>query len=230
VETVSQSLEKQVFLIAPGVYHFPHSCSDDLERFSLSFSPAEGELLEKLQEICPRSTVFSLTSDMEELCMSLFRELAKPKPFSEEMQKLLIAALMIAVFRHLQMGDLDHGRPLWGNERSDTVTIDTFFEQHFAEKVSREMLAECLNLSQRQLSRVLQSHYGMSFQEKLVQTRMDHAAALLRSSDKSVGEIIGLVGYASEPAFFELFRRQFGVTPLQYRRKYQEEYHKDQKI
>jgi transcriptional regulator GlxA family with amidase domain len=50
---------------------------------------------------------------------------------------------------------------------------------------------------------------------------MDHAGWLLRTTDKSIGEICSIVGYNSETTFFKNFRNHYDMTPLQYRKQHQ---------
>ena len=57
----------------------------------------------------------------------------------------------------------------------------------------------------------------MSFQQKLLQSRMENAKYLLRATDKPVSEIAGIIGYADTTAFSRGFRQNTGLTPVQYR-------------
>jgi transcriptional regulator GlxA family with amidase domain len=50
---------------------------------------------------------------------------------------------------------------------------------------------------------------------------MDHAGWLLRTTNKSIGEICSIVGYNSETTFFKNFRNHYDMTPLQYRKQHQ---------
>ena len=102
-----------------------------------------------------------------------------------------------------------------------TDVIDTFFEDNMACYGTEEQLAEALHISKRQLARVLQEHYDMNFRQKLLVTRMDHAGWLLRTTEKSIGEICSIVGYNSETTFFKNFKNHYDVTPLQYRKQHQ---------
>lgn len=83
-----------------------------------------------------------------------------------------------------------------------------------------EALAEELHLSRSQLNRFLKEQYGMTFREKLLRTRLDRASWLLRHTEKPVEDIVGAVGYSSESAFFQVFRKHFGMTPEKYRKQY----------
>jgi len=52
---------------------------------------------------------------------------------------------------------------------------------------------------------------------------MNQAKWLLRHTDKTVSTIVGEVGYAHDSAFLQAFRRQFGMTPMEYRAKHRQE-------
>ena len=47
---------------------------------------------------------------------------------------------------------------------------------------------------------------------------MNRAAELLDSTQQSVSEIAELVGYTNQSKFASVFKKQFHVTPLEYRR------------
>ena len=46
---------------------------------------------------------------------------------------------------------------------------------------------------------------------------MDEARKLLETTDLKAAEISRLVGYAHQSSFTDAFRRQFGITPSQWR-------------
>jgi transcriptional regulator GlxA family with amidase domain len=74
-----------------------------------------------------------------------------------------------------------------------------------------------LNLSKRQLNRVLKKHYGMCFREKLCRARMDRAGWLLNTTEMSVSKICEEVGYLSETSFYKAFKRHYKMSPSKYR-------------
>jgi AraC-like DNA-binding protein len=65
--------------------------------------------------------------------------------------------------------------------------------------------------------------YGMGVFKRLVFRRMAHAKLLLASTDKSIGEIANLTGYDTVAGFIHAFRREFGVTPREWRNRQQQE-------
>ena len=58
---------------------------------------------------------------------------------------------------------------------------------------------------------------GLSPIEMIKNIRLDKAAELLSSSDKTISEISWLVGITSPVYFRNCFKERFGETPSQYR-------------
>ncbi len=57
-----------------------------------------------------------------------------------------------------------------------------------------------------------------SFSEKILQIRLEQARRLLATTDTSIQEIIELVGFTEKSYFYKVFKRQYKMTPLQYRK------------
>jgi transcriptional regulator GlxA family with amidase domain len=53
----------------------------------------------------------------------------------------------------------------------------------------------------------------------VAQLRLQRAAQLLETSDRSVIHVATEIGYESEAAFNRAFKRSFGVPPARYRRQ-----------
>jgi AraC-like DNA-binding protein len=60
--------------------------------------------------------------------------------------------------------------------------------------------------------------YGKSFRQVLTEERLNRAAQMLLSSDRSVEAIAAEVGYTSLSGFYSAFRAFFGTTAGQYRK------------
>lgn len=81
-----------------------------------------------------------------------------------------------------------------------------------------EDLADLACLSGGQLRAVCRKGTGRSPMEQVTYLRMQHAAALLLTSDLSVAQAAHAVGYANPFAFSTAFKRVMGVPPSRYRR------------
>lgn len=214
--------EKSAILIAPGQYHHPVSLEPGFSRFTLGLLPS-GKLAQQLQKRLMSCAVFPVNAQILRLCSDVFYESAAGNAYRQEVQQALITQLAVYTLRMLGLSQRSRETAGAACVVERISYIDDYFEHHFPDKAGEEVLAAQLHMSKRQLARVLEKHYGMGFQEKLLQTRMDHAAWLLRTTRKRIGTIAGAVGYGSESAFYQAFRRHFGITPSQYRSRANQE-------
>ena len=220
VEEQSLALTKgHGVLIVPGEHHLPRTLGDNFYRFSLDFSVKSERLAVALRQAVPSSRVFLADPQMLQICRDILFEYAAGNPFKETLQQALLAQLTVLLFRQLSV-------VLPSEDNADNITehqrislIDNFFEKHYSESAGELVLAQRLNLSRRQLDRVLKKHYGLNYRQKLIRTRMSHAAWLLRIFDIPISQVAQKVGYASDSAFFQAFRQHFGMTPSQYRKQ-----------
>lgn len=208
----------QFILIAPGQYHRPKALPGEFERFSVSFTPETPSLRQQLQNNCCGHMVFTAEPSLCQLARSIILEGFHSLPFSGSCQQALLTQFMIALFRILNIANPTAERPKHRASTTLTGYIDDYFEQNFASAAGEQVLADKLHVSRRHLVRLLSEHYGMTFRQKLINTRMDYAAWLLRTTDIPVGQIGDLVGYGSESAFFRVFRKYFDMTPEKYRK------------
>src|SRR5690242_4949660 len=81
-------------------------------------------------------------------------------------------------------------------------------------------LARAAGLSRAHFSREFRRAFGDSPHGYLLTRRLERAAALLRTTDRSVAEICIDVGLASVGSFTTSFKRMFGETPTAYRARF----------
>ncbi len=95
--------------------------------------------------------------------------------------------------------------------------LDEFFTHHLSEKTTLKDLAKHLHFSVSQTQRLIKSYYGISFQQKVIKTKIEQTKRLIATTDLSLEEISKQVGYSSYNAFFDAFMSQTGQTPSDYR-------------
>ncbi|MNR05159.1 HTH-type transcriptional regulator GadW [compost metagenome] len=95
---------------------------------------------------------------------------------------------------------------------------DNYFRLPHKAMSSRE-LADQIGISQRQLERLMQSYYGMTFREKLQFSRMEKAKELLRDVELPVNAVADQIGYTSPSYFTKHFRSYTGITPVEFRQQ-----------
>src|SRR5689334_19109012 len=78
-------------------------------------------------------------------------------------------------------------------------------------------LAATARLSEAHFSREFRRAFGESPHQYLLTRRLERAAALLRTTDRSVADICLMVGLRSVGSFTTSFGRAYGVSPTAYR-------------
>ncbi|MEG1873988.1 MAG: response regulator [Angelakisella sp.] len=98
-------------------------------------------------------------------------------------------------------------------------SVNRYIEEHLSEELSREELAEQVYLNPAYLSRLYHKETGESISEHIARVRMDRIKEYLSHTDLSISAIAYQVGYTNLPYFSKLFRKETGMTPLEYRKK-----------
>jgi AraC-like DNA-binding protein len=90
-------------------------------------------------------------------------------------------------------------------------------DARYFEPLGVDDLARAAGLSRAHFSREFRRAFGTSPHAYLLTRRLERAATLLRTTDRSVAEICVDVGLTSVGSFTTSFRRMFGSSPTAYR-------------
>jgi AraC-like DNA-binding protein len=90
-------------------------------------------------------------------------------------------------------------------------------DARYAEALAVDELAGAAGLSRAHFSREFRRAFGESPHAYLLTRRLERAAALLRTTDRSVADICFSVGLQSVGSFTTSFTRTYGVSPTAYR-------------
>ena len=93
-------------------------------------------------------------------------------------------------------------------------------DARYFEPLDVDDLAGAAGLSRAHFSREFRRAFGESPHAYLLTRRMERAAALLRTTDRSVADVCFSVGLQSVGSFTTSFTRTYGVSPTAYRAKY----------
>jgi YesN/AraC family two-component response regulator len=84
--------------------------------------------------------------------------------------------------------------------------------------LSLESVAEAVGVHPVTLSRIFKQQTGMNFVRFMVRNRLQHSQTLLLKTDKKINDIAEEIGYTDHRYFRSLFKKEFGLTPSEYRR------------
>jgi transcriptional regulator GlxA family with amidase domain len=132
---------------------------------------------------------------------------------------LISKAFMIDIDRNSQspfiifMGQKEH-------EDEQVKKAQEFIESNFNEKITVDQLASRFALSRRNLERRFKKATANTIAEYIQRVKIEAAKMSLESSRVNVNEVMYKVGYTDPKAFRVTFKRITGLSPVQYRNKY----------
>ncbi|HTD40828.1 MAG TPA: helix-turn-helix domain-containing protein [Mucilaginibacter sp.] len=99
----------------------------------------------------------------------------------------------------------------------------TYIEENLSGKISFEELASKLAISRRNFDRRFIKATGNTPVEYLQRVKVEVAKSTLEKGRKSIFEVMYEVGYSDDKAFREVFKKITGLSPLDYKAKYNKE-------
>ena len=90
-------------------------------------------------------------------------------------------------------------------------------DAYFADPIDVDDMADAACLSRAHFSREFRRAFGESPHSYLLTRRLERAAAMLRTTDRSVADICVSVGLQSIGSFTTSFTRTYGMSPTAYR-------------
>jgi transcriptional regulator GlxA family with amidase domain len=114
----------------------------------------------------------------------------------------------------------DHRRPPTSGMDARIETVLHIMRQSFAEQLSVSTLSAVVNLSPTRLRQLFKHETGRSPMRFLKDLRLQRARQLLDSTFLSVKEVTSLVGLEDVSHFVRDFKKQYGLTPTEFRRRH----------
>jgi YesN/AraC family two-component response regulator len=190
-------------------------CRPDLAILEARLLDGSGlDLLVELQKRCPwLPVVIVATSGSQGVCAEAFRRGAADflmKPVSAaDLRRSVVSELALALARA--------GSPAPVHRAACVQRAARYVEDHYAEPLRLETVADAVGMSPYSLSRAFKSTLNVNFNHFRRLVRVAKARQLLATGPRSVTEIAKAVGYGL--AYFDrVFRQATGISPTTYRR------------
>lgn len=113
-----------------------------------------------------------------------------------------------------------------GQKRHDDEMIrkaQDYIESKIDEKISVEHLSSLFSIGRRNFDRRFIKATGNTPVEYTQRVKIESAKKTFETSQKTISEVMYAVGYSDQKAFREVFRKITGLSPLEYRQKYNKE-------
>jgi transcriptional regulator GlxA family with amidase domain len=110
------------------------------------------------------------------------------------------------------------GQKLHGDEM--VKAAQTYMENHLQEKITAEHLSSRFAVGRRNFDRRFIKATENTPLEYLQRVKIESAKRTFETTRKTINEVMYEVGYSDVKAFREVFRKIMGMSPLEYRSKY----------
>ncbi|WP_338876092.1 helix-turn-helix domain-containing protein [Spirosoma sp. SC4-14] len=110
-----------------------------------------------------------------------------------------------------------------GHEDEPIKKAQEFIETNFQEKITVDQLASMFALGRRNLERRFKKATANTVSEYIQRVKIEAAKKGLETSRKTINELMYDVGYNDTKAFRTVFKKITGISPLDYRNKYNKE-------
>jgi len=188
------------------------SCSIFITHYSL-------ELLKQLEiniEPCaPRRMSNMMANKINEMLRNPYSDQLRDFYYENCVRELL--------FFHLSQDRSPLPGELTNTDVASIYKADALMASNLQQHFTIDELARMVNSNSFKLKTGFSKVYSMGVFKRLVFRRMEHAKLLLSTTDKSIGEIASLAGYDTVAGFIHAFRREFGLTPREWRKQQQKE-------
>ncbi len=162
-------------------------------------------------------------SAFTDVALSALMERVREELMRRQASALFLQGIAQAIAIHLARNYAEVG----GESRSGSPSlpgyklrqITEWMAEHVAEEFNLERLAGRAGLSKFYFNRLFKSAVGVSPSRYHMSLRMEAAKRLLRETKRSVVDVAMDVGYANPSHFAQLFRREAGLSPSDYRRQ-----------
>lgn len=109
------------------------------------------------------------------------------------------------------------------HEDEEIKKAQEFIEQHYQEKFTVDELASRQFIGRRNFERRFKKATSNTVMEYIQRVKIEAAKMSLESTRENVNEVMYKVGYSDTKAFRTTFKKITGISPLEYRNKYNKE-------
>ena len=185
-----------------------------MEEFGLDFHRAT-------ERFCPNgSTYISKTApDAEELLKKLWSLYHGPMPSAVMQMKIYSLALFSLLMEQKEIPPSQVCAYFTETQVSIAKQVEQIITADLRQHHPAWELAARFSISETSMKNYFRGVFGQNISAYLREIRMRKAAELLTGSRLSVSEVAEQVGYINQSKFASVFKKQFDMSPLEYRRR-----------
>lgn len=146
---------------------------------------------------------------------AILEEKRTPKEYEGEVEKCLVQKLLLEIARVNPLEARKNDQPL--KLKKAMIHSLAYVDEHYAETIKIETLAEVSHLSETHFRRVFENIMHMMPVDYINFIRIQKACEYLKNSNDSIENIAIKVGYVSLSTFHRNFRKFVGASPYKWK-------------
>jgi AraC-like DNA-binding protein/mannose-6-phosphate isomerase-like protein (cupin superfamily) len=154
--------------------------------------------------------------NLQYIIKNMICEFLEEQDYSLEMVQFYLPVMFTELMRVYQL-DMNFEMTRVSG-KANIIELLHYIEEHY-NVCSLTSLAEKFNFNPNYLGNLLKERTGMTFLELVQMQRMIRASVLLKNTTKGIEDIAFEIGYESSSFFHRKFKKHFGCTPSQFRKK-----------
>lgn len=176
------------------------------------------------QNTGPGYLLFQVSDDVpiQNLVENLLFALLYGTPNRRKVSQMTMTLLFLQLLGHTD-------RLAWDAQEETVLRALRYVDEHYADG-SLKALSEFVHCDVSSLSREIRRRTGKTYTDLVQEKRLSQAAFLLRTTQQKVADIAMSVGYENISYFHRIFRKEYGVSPRQFRLARQDTYSPNQDL
>jgi len=164
---------------------------------------------------------------MPDMMVNLIKEMLH-NPYSEKLRDFYYEnCVRELLFFHLAHGNLSLPKELIDKDIASVYKAESIISANLQDHYTISELAKMVNTNSLKLKIGFKKMYQMGIFQRLIFRRMEHAKTLLATTSKPINEIAEITGYDTAAGFIHAFRKNFGLTPREWRKQEQKKSNED---
>lgn len=216
--------EGDLLVLNPGTWHQALTCSNNPSHPATEFFIGACDFaFEGMKPNCielPTWPIYKTSTDLKQKLMRLYISMSVEKDICHigryyMMQSYLIQ-YMLFILRDARESSTQGSRCALDSVNKNEIVsqIILYFEEHYSEKISLDIISENMYVSPFYISKIFKSVTGDTPIRYLINIRLDKARELIREHPElSIREVAEMVGYEDAYHFSKLFKKHFGASP-----------------
>lgn len=202
--------EHQACLLSPGIVHSMGKCGEQDIILKLNipqelFQETAGAIFSQVKNC--EIMIFENCSMQADFCIyMLLKEYANRREYCEEAVRSYLTLLFIDLVRRPE------------NQTSQLMSaVEIYLEQHMKDASLHEFASQ-MGYSDIHTGRLIRAGSGKSFQELLLEKKLQKASKLLLETNDTVSEIAVKLGYTNISGLYKQFSHFYGMAPGNFRK------------